>query len=990
MVDVLRERLEPYGVPASGWIDLTRGPTPSAIRYLDLCRNRTGTEKRPPDAVVEIQNEPIACVVDGCVGGSLDDLPALRRTVAMREDIPYLVVSEPGRLTVYEVDLRKEGFQDDEGRQVRPQDGDAQSTFQRLYLDPWVSRGRRFVHDVLFDLLTEAIDGLLEAGVKRDDAISLAGRALFVRFLVDRGILSSDELDVVCPGVGVVEDLFLDARFTKATCSWLDRTFNGDFLPISTDGRTSPISEIARGSFHHLSNILHKSPGGQLRFDWGDLDFAHIPVGVLSQVYEKQAERWDAAGQRTQSVYYTPWRIAEYMVRGVFAGLEERGPVPPHQARILDPSVGGGVFLVAAFQEIVAAHWRHQGEPPDTKQIRQVLTQQLAGFDISEPALRLTALGLYLKAIELDPDPQPVEKLRFSPLRGVVLHNMRGAPQDSGERFALGSLGPQGGGEHLGTYDVVVGNPPWTSLRGNDGRDVHAAMVDAIRHLADERLGPERAATFTIPDLVPDLPFVWRAMEWCRPGGFIAFALHGRLLFKTSTKGTAARNDLFSALTVTGILNGTDLRKTEVWPQISAPFCLLFAMNEPLQEGQSFYFASPYLDRSVNRQGRMRIDSLAAQPISPTRITESPSLLKSLFRGSGLDFAVLQKIQERRNRSVKAYWGTFELSSSQGYRIANKSEDATFLIGKPNLTSSSPVKFLIDCSKLSSFVEPKLERPRSPEIYLGPLLLVRKSPPSDRSRGRAAVCLDDIAFCESFYGFSASNHPNGSLLVRYLFLILHSKFFLWYLLMASGEFGVEREAIQKDDIESLPFPPLEQVTGTSLAEVHRLFDAVVSEVPGAFDEVDQWCHEIYGLDRWDQETIHDTLEVSLPYPASQKRAQARPTREEILTFAERLQQGLLPFVGEQLSVVALPSTEGNPWQAILVSTGSAETLPAANWTSVLDLADKHGASEIVAPLDDGRLVIAILRQYRYWTPSRARLCVLGILEDFLSHLVHQK
>lgn len=988
MVDVLRERLEPYGVPADGWIDLTNGPTPSAIRYLDFCRNRDGTEKRPPDAVVEIQSQPIACVVDGSVGPSLD-LPALRRTLAMREDIPYLVVSDPGHLTIYEVDLSKEDLRQIEGRKFSPQDGDARNTFQRLYLSPWDTKGRRFVHDVLFGLLTEAIDGLLEAGLERDDAISLAGRALFIRFLVDRGILSSDELDAVCPGVGAVEELFLDARFTKVTCSWLDRTFNGDFLPISADGGANPVSKIAKGSFRHLSNILHKSPGGQLRFDWGDLDFAHIPVGVLSQVYEKQAERWDAAGQRTQSIYYTPWRVAEYMVREVFAGLEERGPVSPHEARILDPSAGGGVFLVAAFQEIVAAHWKKQGEPPDTTQIRQILTQQLAGFDISEPALRLAALGLYLKAIELDPDPQPVEKLRFDPLRGVVLHNMRDTAQD-GERFVLGSLGLRAGGDHRGAYDVVIGNPPWTSLRESQGRAVHAAMIETVRHLAVERLGPERAATFTIPDLVPDLPFVWRAMEWSRPGGWIAFALHARLLFKTSAQGTAARNDLFSALTVSGILNGADLRKTEVWPQISAPFCLLFAINKPSREDHSFYFASPYLDRSVNRQGRMRIDSLAAHPISISRIAESPSLLKSLFRGSGLDFAVFKKIEERQHPSVKAYWRTFELSSGQGYQKADKSRDATFLVGKPNLTSRSPFKFLIDSSKLSLFAEPKLQWPRSPEIYQGPLLLVRKSPPSDRLRGRGAVCREDVAFSESFYGYSASTHPNSSLLVRYLFLILHSKFFLWYVLMASGEFGVERESIQKDDVESLPFPPLEQITEMSLGRVEGLFGAVVGEEPGAFAEVDQWSHEIYGLDRWDQETIHDTLEVNLPFPASQRRAQTRPTRKEILTFAERLQQGLLPFVGEHLNVVTLPTADENPWQAILVSTGSTEAMPAANWTSVLGLADEQGASQVVAPFDDGRLLIAILRQYRYWTPSRARLCVLEILEEFLSHLVHER
>lgn len=992
MPGTLKDQLEPFGLPAEGWLDLTVEPTPRTIRYLDLHRRSAGEiERGLPDAIVEMQQEPVACVVDGSRERSVD-LPTLRRNIAMRGDIPYLVISEPGRITVYRVDLGRADLLGDQTFALHAEDRAASSAFYRLHLDPREEKGRRFVHDVLFELLTDAIDGLMEAGLERDDAISLAGRALFLRFLVDRGILKPADSNSVCPGTGSVEELFRSARVARITCRWLDRTFNGDFLPLGASDEDF-FSGIREDGFQHLSNILGKSLAGQRRFDWGDLDFAHIPVGVLSQVYERQAERWDAAGQRAQSVYYTPWRIAEYMVREVFAGLRERGPVAPHQARLLDPSVGGGVFLVAALQEIVAAWWEHRGVAPDTKQIRSILHRQLAGFDISEPALRLAALGLYLKAIELDPDPQPVEKLGFEPLRGTVLHNVRGDSDRAGARYVVGSLGAEVGKEHCGAYDVVVGNPPWTSLAKKEGKKVHVQMVETVRPLVAERLGTERASEFTIPDLVPDLPFVWRASEWARPGGWIAFAVHARLLFKTSRAGEVARRDLFEALTVTGVLNGTDLRNTEVWPHVAAPFALLFAVNEAPPRDHSFYFVSPYLEESLNRQGRVRIDASAAQPVALSRLLEVPTLLKSLFRGPGLDTTLLEKLQARRWPTVEEYWASHGLYSSQGYRVADRSKDAAFLRGKPNLTTSTDFRFIVDTKALPKFDDLKLHRPGKERLYRGPLLLVRESPPFDRQQGRGLVSCDDIVFNESFYGFSARGHDDGSLLVRYLLLIIHSQVFLWYLLMTSGKFGVEREAIQKDDVETLPVAPLESLSQQSRDRIIPIFESLVAEDPFAFTKLDQWVAEIYGLDPWDQETIRDTLEVHSPFPASRRRAQATPTNEEIEDFVERLHEGLTPFFDELRKPRLLPA-EGSPWQPILLEVGEPETSESSvndlELRSIYRSADEQGASRVIAPLPTGRLLIAVLRQYRYWTPTRARLCAIEILDEHLGHLVGEK
>ena len=82
----------------------------------------------------------------------------------------------------------------------------------------------------------------------------------------------------------------------------------------------------------------------------------------------------------------------------VFDGLPDA-----HKARVLDPACGASVFLVLALRRLYREQWKHDGKRPGTKVIRELLEKKITGFDINESALKLSALSLYLTAIELDP-----------------------------------------------------------------------------------------------------------------------------------------------------------------------------------------------------------------------------------------------------------------------------------------------------------------------------------------------------------------------------------------------------------------------------------------------------------------------------------------------------------------------------------------------------------------------------------------------------------
>lgn len=981
LTDLLASR---YGAPESGIRDLRSKPTPDHIRYLDLMGARGGS--RVADAVVEVRGEPVSYAIDA-VDRQVprEEIALLARTLALRADAPYLSVLEPGRLTIHRLSFAGESAID------RVEEGGAAAplTFQRLSLAPPWKKGRDEpglpIEERLFELLHETISGLCDLEVDPDDALSLAGRALFTRFLSDRGIVQKAQWKTAFPTAESPEDFLSNADRAFSTCAWLDRTFNGDFLPIALRSRDD-FRRLDPDVFARLSSVMRRSPGGQLEFSWAAIDFAHVPAGVLSQVYEQQAQRKDAAARRAKGVFYTPRRIADFMVGEAFANARDRFPGRVHELRVLDPAVGGGVFLVAAFKELVAAWWRAKGRQPNSAQLRQILYRQLAGFDIHEPAIRLTALSLYLTALELDPAPTDLSKLAFAPLRDQVLFCMGGD-----ERNPMGSLDPAHAA-HDRAFDVVLGNPPWTAWK-RAGR-AYRTVVDSLRPLVEERLGPDRAAKFHIPDRVPDVAFLWRAMRWAKPGGVIAFALHARLIFKNTPGGQQSRDDVFDALHVTGVLNGADLAGTRVWPGTSAPFCLVFANNLSPPNDAAFHFVSPYRERALNDQGRLRIDAKAAQPVEPRRMRGQRSLLKSLFRGTALDVEALERLQAGRP-TLEEYWQPARgLYSGDGFIVGtekNRTRPAKHVRGLPHVRGVIKPSLVIDTRGLSRVEEAMMQWPRDPDLYKPPLLLVREAPPSRSDHFQAFVSFAPLAYTDSFIGFSAHGAKSGDDLVRYLALVFNSSVFLWRGLLTSSRFGVERPALLQEDIYSTPVTPWEELSRDRRTAVRRAFDALANDPksPSSRIAADDVVFDVYGVSRRDRTVIRDTLAVGLPFPQSRRRAEEPPRREAVLEFARHLQSLLKPFaeqLGRKVVVSAGDPPPGSPWQALSIAFDEgSEPLGAEAYQRLLDHADELGATEVVVHEDD-RLLLGILREGRYWTESRARLCAIDLLERRFDHL----
>lgn len=991
MADLTASILDFGGDPAA--LRLLDGEGPELLPYATLLTARRNSRDilGAVSGVYEWQGAPLMFLVAHDALQSNDQLHRIRRLLAMRGDAPYLGAIGPGRLEVYRIALDRKSPK--QARIDWRDGGEEQITaFARLgNIRPKAAISQRnWISNVVLNLLSGSINKMIAMRVSDEDAISLVGRALFARFLADRDLLPS-ELSRNDAGAR----LFDERIVAEKTSAWLDTTFNGDLLPLSG----GIFARLPDGAYRILGDVLRRAPGGQLFLGWEEkwdhLDFAHIPVGVLSQAYELYLRSHAPLRQRREGGYYTPRPIADLIVRASFRALERRDK--GHLAKVLDPAAGAGVFLLTAFRELVAERWRVEGQRPDTKALRTILYEQIVGFDTNEAALRFAALGLYLLSIELDPEPRPVDKLRFSNLRGKVLHLVRGDHETEGSE--LGSLGPLVGSEHAGRYDLVIGNPPWAS--GTGLPDWHLVRATVSRIAAGREISIESPP---LPNEGLDLPFVWRAMEWAKPDGQIAFALHARLLFQQGDGMVEARQALFEALDVTSVINGVELRQTKVWPEISAPFCLLFAANRKPDANAGFRLISPRMEEMLNEAGGMRIDALNAETISSRQLRETPEILKILFRGSKADLGIVERIRARGYPTLEAFWrdtvGITErshlLGSGNGYQKLRKSSrvrrngdglpgvDATYLHGRREITAETFTQIFIDPTNLGFFTHERIHDPRPVELFEGPLVVVHKSPSAVAGRIGVAISGQGAVFNETFYGYSPNVFPDTHGLVRYFALVLGSRLAVWFALVTSGEFGFEREVIEKATLDRIPLPDFRTFTPARKDEINALFKGLqVGET--SWTEVDAWVAELYGLGPRDLQVIADTLEFNLPFAYSKQAAQAVPSVEEQTRFCGVLHDELTPWCerfGTRLVARALPLPGTSPWCGIELRVSPPDRdlqTGEADWAGLLRAADEIAATEIVFRDENAGLLIGRLAQRRYWSETQARLLAQRII-----------
>ena len=426
----------------------------------------------------------------------------------------------------------------------------------------------------------------------------------------------------------------------------------------------------------------------------------------------------------------------------------------------------------------------------------------------------------------------------------------------------------------------------------------------------------------------------------------------------------------------------------------------MFATNRPASVSSGFRLITPRYERDFNSAGALRIDAGNAHIVRPEDLRLRPETLKVLFRGSEADLALYDRVRQRDVVELGTYWtqlaeqhGAASFASGNGYQALRPSspvgpdgqrgQDADGFKGWGHLDRNAEPTLELDARELPPFEGGRLHRRRSREIFSGPLLLVHKSPPAGLGRLKVSVSKDDVFYNESWYGFSAEGHANGHELTQYLALVLGSQVTLWMTLITSGEFGFEREVVEKSIIEGLVVPRFEDMDISNRGLAADLFKRLSAGEPTARAATEHWVASLYGLSARDLDVVRDTLVINLPFAANREKAQSPVADDEIRTFADVLQEELAQFgrrFGCSVSVAVGSAHTASPWrnlrvttQAFGVPTQDADPIADAEFRALVLAADDLGATEVVIEEDDRHLSVGLLDQCRYWSRTQARL-----------------
>lgn len=1013
-MDSLQDWFTKAGVTPESTVDFNAKVGPRHIRYLDLLGD-DGTTDLLPDVVVESGGVPLIYVVRlDTLGSRPADTTALAqlvRVLACRADARYLAVLEPGQVIVYPI-LMDEAL-------TRPMLSDTESAgyakFRGLLngtdssAETIVRKRRsgkansRWLDGVLFQLLTDAARGIHESAPQLtiQQVLALVGRALFFRFLVDRNIVNDGDLPQISSNASDLSAVFNSLNALIQTCTWLDSTFNGDLLSLggsrNDPDRYSELQQVlapgAETVCWHLSNIQCKAVRGQLPLQWGGIYFKHVPVDVLSQVYEDFAHQFIPDLARETSIHFTPRNLAEIVVDGAFSAVQS---TTPDGARVLDPAVGGGVFLVLAFKRLIAERWRASGVRPRRTEIRRILMEQLTGLDVNGDALNVTALSLYLCALELDPDPRPLSDLKFKKLIGSILHQVDEkslshdlVPNDSPHDIKLGSLSQEILRRHTGQYDIVVGNPPW-----NGFKDARAHALNAtLRKLL---IKPNQPVTPPAAAMVarygsPDIAFLLAASLWAKPAGAIGFAVHGRFFFQEESFGL--RRHVFENLRVTGVMNFAALRQEKmIWPKNDAQFALMVATNVVPGPMDSFHFISPRLEPRLSQDGIFRIDPSAAIPLPLYEACSDPQAFKALYKGGRLGLDLLHRMRGEATMTiglqVAKHGGTFN-SGYQSGKEDKRTADASHLHGL--LDVQHDMTFVAapgsrPPGKLDRYFElPKLQWPRAPEIYRGPLLLLRESPNPERSLRGALFATTDVAYRESFIGLSAHGKPQLAGLIDLIYVVSYSDLFLYFQLLTSPKFGVERDSSLQKDLLDFPLVREEALT----AEQRQKLRAVAAQLQdGEVDwtELDELVFNLHDLTMADRQLVQDTLAMELPFTEVARHASATTDPQTRQHFVDTVKKLITPFVTRgSVDVQELQVRPIDGWVFVEIGVsdaGSKAAVQASDLAHLVSFAESYWSTRVKVRLQD-RTIIGLLDQRRYWTLTEARCLALDWLQSDL-------
>lgn len=727
----------------------------------------------------------------------------------------------------------------------------------------WQKHSERFskekrVYQTLLDNLEYMSNKLIGEGLPPDIVHSLLSRSIFIKYLEDRKdknnchVFPEKFFEKYKANAKGFTDLLSDKEVTYEFFKDLNDKFNGDLFVFEEEEK----SAVKQKHINLLQTLLKGETylgSGQMVL-WPLYSFDVIPIELISNIYQHFFHKEkDRDNKETNGTYYTPYHLVLFLMDEVLPWNEKNTDV-----KILDPSCGSGIFLVEAYRRLIG---RWMLTNPDKhisfSDLSQLIKENIFGVDTNGQAIRIAALSLYLTLCDyLEPRDIWKEEVKFQPLLNMNLF--------------ISDFFEENTNFLNKKYDIIIGNPPWESELSEPARKY---IKKTEKPVGDKQISQA---------------FLWRVAELCKPAGKVCMIVSSKgFLFNRSDPNREFREQFFSTNVVKTIINLSALRhilfskqnkvngkKAKKSGAIGPGAAVIFSPGKP--NDHSIFYCSPKPDYSPQDDWLLIIEPHDIAYVPNNEAIENDIIWKVAMWGTPRDYELIKRLSGYPTLGKicdKKGW-----IHGEGFIVGNRKYEDLELFGKPYVDVRKLQRFLIKEESLPPLEETHFIRSRKKKraIFKGPHLLIKQSPKAGVGLV-AALLKKDAVFRHAILGIHGEEADLNLLASCCLFV--NSNIALYYELLTSRSWLVERDAFETEEVLDIPMPK----NIFDLENFNLKFLKDLSRNPKADEIVNELVTDLYGLNESEMILIDDAINYTLDFFRKKGKSIAiEPVNENIM------------------------------------------------------------------------------------------------------------
>ena len=753
--------------------------------------------------------------------------------------------------------INSEGFRDADIEKI------SRSYIDSSYFFQFIQQNQRKKQEVDKDLLLNLIavrNDLLHNG--NEEVVHLIIlRCLFVKYLEDRGIFSTNYLSEILASKSVNR---LITAFGEV-CKINGDVFGGNRLTASD------IKEDYLDKLHLFFSADYQSGQGTL-FPY---QFDNIPIQLISHVYEAFLNDNTKKGK---GVYYTPSFVVNFMLS---QSLKKKAKENPFLT-VFDPAVGSAAFLVESFKIIRDAQAKKLDRSKlsyDEKKL--ILQRQLWGVDVDKDALQISAFSLYLALLE-------DESAEF--IRNKIANSSPILPSLVGKTLMHANTITDSiyEGEK---FDFIVSNPPWGSVP-TDGIKEHIAEREAIDNKAGTYPEYNEVANYERSQA-----FLRRIERWQKPDTTIVMIVKNSIFL--NDKAVDFRKEFISKNKLETFCELSDYNKilfkkrafksAKVNIEIGAsePCSIAIFSSNTDDSDYKINYIAPKLTILAEHFEIIQYTSNESFLVDKSELIENDILWRVLVNSDLESYKlIINRIKPSNDLCVEA---------RAGFKPQKNMRQLGAPMWKRKIEPQDFEAFFFKHKNLEKFNwNQDLERRRNENIFKGSRILVPVRPlKDDNLRLRGLHLQDEIVFTDNITVLKLKDE-NGYIDACPYTALINSKLLSFYFYQVSAQWGKgaeKRAKLRNVDLETLP---IKKITSSKTIElVTSKINSYIQERENGLDgksilnDLDEEVYNLYELTDYEKEIINEFYQVKVERTNDKlKFVQPRDIKAYFETFKE--------------------------------------------------------------------------------------------------------